>query len=129
LRKKGKRAFLDITGGAVQRNATNSLQPCLLRPFLTIRVDIYATGGYTLGSRGFYVRAYNGSLLPRAPDMLTVRFGQLTVRGLPPLKIRSIVGCFPNAQAEGAAFFPSSLSSASSGIAAVIRAWPFSSFP
>jgi hypothetical protein len=31
---------LDITGGDVQRDATNSLQPCLLRPFLTIRMDI-----------------------------------------------------------------------------------------
>ncbi|MGH8582766.1 MAG: hypothetical protein ACREWG_08225, partial [Gammaproteobacteria bacterium] len=36
---------LDLTGGDVQRNATNSPKPCLLRPFLTIRVDIYATGG------------------------------------------------------------------------------------
>ncbi|MCI0417860.1 MAG: hypothetical protein L0312_01340, partial [Acidobacteria bacterium] len=36
---------LDITGGNVQRDATNSLQPCILRHFLTIRVDIYATGG------------------------------------------------------------------------------------
>jgi hypothetical protein len=36
---------LHITDGDVQRNATNSLQPCLLRHFLTIRVDIYATGG------------------------------------------------------------------------------------
>jgi hypothetical protein len=36
---------LDITGGDVQRDATNSLQPCILRHFLTIRVDIYATGG------------------------------------------------------------------------------------
>ena len=51
---------------------------------------------YTLGSRGFYVRAYHGSLPPRAPDMLTVRFGQLTVRGLSPLQIRSLVGCSPN---------------------------------
>ncbi len=39
--------MLDITGGDVQRNATNSLQPCLLCHFLTIRVDIYATEGYT----------------------------------------------------------------------------------
>ena len=31
--------------------------------------------------------------------MLTVRFGQLTVRGLSPLKIRSRVGCSPNPQA------------------------------
>jgi hypothetical protein len=36
---------LDITGGDVQRNAANSLQPRLLRPFLTIRADFYATGG------------------------------------------------------------------------------------
>jgi hypothetical protein len=27
---------------------------------------------YTLGSRGFYVRAYHGSLPPRAADMLAV---------------------------------------------------------
>jgi hypothetical protein len=32
--------------------------------------------------------------VPR-PDRLTVRFGQLTVRGLSPLKIRSLVGCSP----------------------------------
>jgi hypothetical protein len=36
---------LDITGGDVQRRAINSLKPWLLCPFLTIRVDIYATGG------------------------------------------------------------------------------------
>ena len=30
------------------------------------------------GSRGFYVRASHGSLPPHAPDMLTVRIGQLT---------------------------------------------------
>jgi hypothetical protein len=45
------------------------------------------------GSRGFYIRAYHGSLPPRAADMLTVRFGQLTVRGFSPLQIRSLVGC------------------------------------
>lgn len=37
---------LDITGGDVQRNAKNSLQPCLLCSFLTIRVEVYATGGF-----------------------------------------------------------------------------------
>jgi hypothetical protein len=62
--------------------------------------DCSYRSAYTLGSRGFYVRAYHGSLPPRAPDMLTVRFGQLTVRGLPPLKIRSLVGCSPNAGGE-----------------------------
>ncbi len=46
-----------------------------------------------LSSHGFYIRTSHGSLPPRAPDMLTVRFGQLTVRGLAPLKIRSLVGC------------------------------------
>ena len=61
--------------------------------------DCSYRSAYTPGSRGFYVRAYHGSLPPRAPDMLTVRFGQLTVRGLPPLKIRSLVGCSPNLQA------------------------------
>jgi hypothetical protein len=48
------------------------------------------------GSRGFYVHAYLDLLPPRAVDMLTVRFGQLTVRGLSPHKIRSLVGCSPN---------------------------------
>jgi hypothetical protein len=51
-------------------------------------------------SRGFYVHAYLGLLPPRAVDMLTVRFGQLTVRGLSPLKIRSLVGCSPNEALE-----------------------------
>jgi hypothetical protein len=36
---------LHITDGGVQRNATNSLQPCLLRHFLTIRVDIMQLEG------------------------------------------------------------------------------------
>jgi hypothetical protein len=46
-----------------------------------------------LSSRDFYIRTPHGSLPPRAPDMLTVRFGQLTARGLAPLKIHSLVGC------------------------------------
>ncbi len=62
--------------------------------------DCSYRSAYTLGSRGFYVRAYHGSLPPRAPDMLTVRFGQLTVRGLSPLKIRSLAGCSPNGHAQ-----------------------------
>ena len=49
--------------------------------------------GNPLGSRGFYFRAYLSSLPPRAADILTVRFGQLTVEGLSPSKIRSLVGC------------------------------------
>jgi hypothetical protein len=39
---------LDITGGGVQRGAANSLQPCLLRLFLTIRLEVYATAGLEL---------------------------------------------------------------------------------
>src|ERR1700675_1461166 len=46
--------------------------------------------------RGFSVRASHGLLPPRAPDMLTVRIGQLTVWGLSPHQIRSLVGCSPN---------------------------------
>jgi hypothetical protein len=42
--------------------------------------DCSYRSAYTLGSRGFYIRAYHGSLPSRAPDMLTVRFGRLTVR-------------------------------------------------
>ena len=45
------------------------------------------------GSRDFYFRAYLSSLPPQAADILTVRFGQLTVEGLSPSKIRSLVGC------------------------------------
>ncbi len=50
------------------------------------------------GSRGFYVRASRGLLPPHAPDMLSVRIGQLTVWGLAPHQIRSLVGCSPNAR-------------------------------
>jgi hypothetical protein len=42
---------LDITGGDVQRNATNSLQPCLLCHFLTIHMEIYATRGFSVANR------------------------------------------------------------------------------
>jgi hypothetical protein len=81
------------------RGCSHSL---MFRPAGLLATPIAPTAAlYTLGSRGFYVRAYHGSSPPRAPDMLTVRFGQLTVRGLPPLKIRSLVGCSPNARAQG----------------------------
>ncbi len=40
--------------------------------------------------------------LPEQWICLTVRFGQLTVRGLSPLEIRSHVGCSPNDQAHDA---------------------------
>ena len=55
------------------------------------------------GSRDFSIRASHGLLPPRAPDMLTVCIGQLTVWGLAPHQMRSLVGCSPNAQAEARA--------------------------
>lgn len=45
-----------------------------------------------LGSRGFYVRAYDGLLPPRPSDMLAVRIGQLTAWGLTPHKTRGLAG-------------------------------------
>ena len=45
------------------------------------------------GRHGVYLRASYSSSPPCTSDMLTVRTGQLTVRGLAPLKICSIVGC------------------------------------
>jgi hypothetical protein len=47
IMKSGIFLGLDITGGDVQRRAINSLKPWLLRAFLTIRVDIYATWRFT----------------------------------------------------------------------------------
>ena len=49
-----------------------------------------------LGSRGLYVRAYDGSLPPRPSDMLAVRIGQLTAWGLPPHKIRGLAARSPD---------------------------------
>jgi hypothetical protein len=72
----------------------------MFRPAGLLATPIAPTAVIPPGSRGFYVRAYHGSLPLRAPDMLTVRFGQLTVRGLSPLKIRSLVGCSPNVLAH-----------------------------
>ena len=57
------------------RGCSHSL---MFRPAGLLATPIAPTAVLTLGSRGFYVRAYHGSLPPRAPDMLTVRFGQLT---------------------------------------------------
>ena len=47
------------------------------------------------GGRGVYIRAERDSLPPHASNMLAVRIGQLTARGLPPRKTRSLVGCSP----------------------------------
>lgn len=58
--------------------------------------DCSYRGAKAPGSRGFYVRAPHGSLPPRAPDMLIVRFGQLTIGGLSPPEIPSLAGCSHN---------------------------------
>src|SRR5262249_52747952 len=42
------------------------------------------------GSRGFYVRAYRALLPPHAPDMLTVRTRQLTVRDFHPVRLSAL---------------------------------------
>jgi len=84
------------------RGCSHSL---MFRPAGLLATPIAPTAVIPPGSRGFYVRAYHGSLPPRAPDMLTVRFGQLTGRGLSPLKIRSLVGCSPNASSSPARRF------------------------
>jgi hypothetical protein len=57
-------------------------------------------------SGDLYVRAYHGSLPPRAADMLTVQTEQLTARGLSPLQIDSLLGCSPDKtpQRHAAAF-------------------------
>ena len=68
--------------------------------------DCSYRSAFAPGSRGFYIRAYHGSLPPRAADMLTVRFGQLTVRGFSPLKIRSLVGCSSHATLAQTGFDP-----------------------
>src|SRR5215831_2795269 len=44
--------------------------------------------------RPFYVRAYRALLPPHAPHMLSVRYRQLTEKGLSPFKIYSLVGCY-----------------------------------
>ena len=48
-----------------------------------------------LGSRGLYVRAYDGSLPPRPSDMLAVRIGQLTAWGLPPTRFAALPAAPP----------------------------------
>ncbi len=61
-----------------------ALLATLVAPTLTLSVS---------GRCDFYVRAYHGSLPPRAADRLTVQIGQLTVSGLSPDKIGRLVGC------------------------------------
>ena len=46
--------------------------------------DCSYTAYKMLSSRGFYFSAYLGSLPSQAGDILTARFGQLTVKGLSP---------------------------------------------
>ena len=69
------------------RTAT-SVRSCIswLQSFLHVQARRFARHpgrsyryGLAEGSRDFYVRAFRGLLPPHAPDMLTVRIGQLTV--------------------------------------------------
>jgi hypothetical protein len=50
-------------------------------------------GSRPQGGRGVEFRAERDLLPPHASDLLAVRIGQLTARGLAPRKIRSLVGC------------------------------------
>ena len=70
----------------------------MFRPpgLLATQVAPAAVGPSPLGSRGFYVRAYDGLLPPRPSDMLAVRIGQLTAWGLPPHEMRGLAGCSPD---------------------------------
>lgn len=68
----------------------------------TLVAPTIATINLVPGSCGFSFRAHHESLPPRVPNMLAVRIGQLTARGLAPRKTRSLVGCSPP---EGAEFF------------------------
>lgn len=62
-----------------------SFDPLQARGFACHPGCSYRAASTAAGSHGSYVRAYLGLLPPRAVDRLTVRFGQPTVRGLPPL--------------------------------------------
>ena len=71
----------------------SGLQVCLpprSSPPLPLTMRSRAQGG-----RGVYIRAERDSLPPHASNMLAVRIGQLTARGLPPRKTRSLVDCSP----------------------------------
>jgi hypothetical protein len=84
--------------GALFRGCSHSL---MFRPIGLLATQIAPTDtAVPYGSRDFYVRASRGLLPSHAPDMLTVRIGQLTVWGLAPHQIRSLVGCSPNAGAQ-----------------------------
>jgi hypothetical protein len=48
------------------------------------------------GSRGVYVRAYDGLFPPRPSDMLAARIGQWTAWGLPPHQMRGLAGRSPD---------------------------------
>jgi hypothetical protein len=87
--------------GALFRGCSHSL---MFRPIGLLATQIAPTAmAVPYGSRDFSVRASRGLLPSHAPDMLTVRIGQLTVWGLAPHQIRSLVGCSPNARPQARA--------------------------
>ena len=90
--------------GALFRGCSHSL---MCRPIGVLATQSAPTDtAVPYGSRAFYVRASRGLLPSHAPDMLTVRIGQLTVWGLAPHQIRSLVGCSPNAALQARRLFP-----------------------
>jgi len=84
------------TATSVRRVFRGCSHSLMFRPTGLLATPVAPTDISLCGSRGFSVRASHGLLPPRAPDMLTVRIGQLTVWGLSPHQIRSLVGCSPN---------------------------------
>ena len=85
------------TATSVRRVFRGCSHSLMFRPTGLLATPVAPTDISLCGSRGFSVRASHGLLPPRAPDMLTVRIGPLTVWGLSPHQIRSLVGCSPNA--------------------------------
>src|SRR5215467_10909237 len=71
---------------------------------LTTRVAPTAVALSPPGSCGVYIQAGHVLLPPHELDMLAVRIGQLTARGLAPLQLRSLVGYSAFRWANGVGF-------------------------
>jgi len=80
-----------LHSGQTFRSCRHSL---MFRPPGLLALQVVPTSAlYAHGGQGFYFRAEHASLPQHASDTLAVRTRQLTARGLPPRKIRSLVGC------------------------------------
>ena len=97
----GRRSTMCRTATSLRRAFRGCSHSRMFRPIGLLATQIAPTDtAVPYGSRDFYVRASRGLLPSHAPVMLTVRVGQLTVWGLTPHQIRSLVGCSPNARAH-----------------------------